>query len=595
MVRWHLAPTYRDADTLWFDRQREDEKHRKREEKDAARREDKRRKREQAEERELRQARERDKQAQYQQSQQQQSQYRAGVGRVSPYSAPGTLPRAVSPSPYQGGGQLPSQRPVSPYQSGGALPNQRPVSPYHGGGQLPSQRPVSPYHGGGQLPSQRPVSPYHGAGQLPSQRPVSPYHGGGQLPSQRPVSPYHSGGALPSQRPVSPYHGGGALPSHRQVSPYHSGGGLPNTKPVSPYHSGGVLPGTKPVSPYHGGGNLPGTSPSYYTNPNYGSAYSEAERKMGDLGIGGKASEYHSRKKSTGYQAAPGGDYPPGTPGSHYTTTTTVPSQSPYHSTTPIQPQSATRDPYNRGPSPSPYSTPAYQPPQLQNEAGMLAPPEGFSRPPNAAQSYTKFETIKIQDMDDLMESMPRMPVVLGPHDVYHPDWIRFMQDLTNAWLGRLPVPESAKQDGRPPKRSIVATDLVELWNASFFIPRGVELIVYKGRERRNGKYAGSVDTDLQGFDITADDITDSSSELTEQDSEDAYIPPGGARYGNTGGVYGRQDASAIEAQQARARRKEIEHEERRKRKEKQLRRRLRELERKYTLYLTCLPAPGYA
>ena len=556
----HAVPYCRGVDGIRLDRQREEDKHRKREEKDAARREKERRKRERIEERELAEARERDKQAQF------QTQYRTGTGtgtgRVSPYSAPSNLPRPVSP--YHGGGQLPGARPVSPYQSAGALPSQRPVSPYYGGGQLPNQRPVSPYHGGGQLPAQRPVSPYHG---------------GGQLPNQRPVSPYQSGGTLPGQRPVSPYHGGGMLP---------------NTKPISPYHSGSVLPNTKPVSPYHGGGGLPGTTTSstYYSNPNYGSSYNEVEKRMGDLGIGGKAAEFHSRKKNTGYQPAPGGEYPPGTPGSHYTTTT-VPSQSPYHQTAAIQPTTQ-RDPYHRGPSPSPYSTPAYQPPPLQEEV-MLPPPEGFSRPPNAAQSYSFFESLRVQDLDDLEKSMPRMPAVLTTHDVYHEDWIRFMQDLTNAWIGRLPIPESAKQDGRPPKRSVVATDLVELWNTSFFAPRGIELIIYKGRERRNGKYAGRVDMDLPGFNLTADDITDSSPDLSEDDSDNDYVPPGGARYGNYGGVYGRQDAANIEAREARLRRKEIEEEERKRRREKKVKRRLREMERSYTLHLTCLPAPGYA
>ena len=557
MVRHRLTSACRGVNTELFDRQREEDKHRKREEKEAARREKERHKRERVEGRELREARERDRQAQaqYQQNQYPQDPYRAGAGRVSPYSAPSTLPSTVPQ--YQGGGQLSGRRPVSPYQSAAALPNQRPVSPYHGGGQLPTQRSVSPYHAGGQLPSQRPVSPYHG---------------GGQLPSQRPVSPYQSGGALPNQRSVSPYHGGGALPS---------------TKPISPYHSGGALPNTKPVSPYIGGGNLPGaTSSTYYSNPNYGSTYNEVEKKMGDLAIGGKAAEFHSRKKSIGYQPAPGGDYPPGTPGGHYTTTTTVPSHSPYHSTIPVQPQTATRDPYNRGPSPSPYSSSTYQPPpQPQSEQGMLPPPEGFSRPPNAAQSYTQFDTLKIQDMDDLMENIPRMPAVLTTHDVYHQDWIRFMQDLSDAWLGRLPIPESAKQDGRPPKRSIMAIDLVELWNNSFFLPRGTELIIYKGRERKNGKYAGRIDTELPGFDIAAEDITD-SSELTGGDSEDDY--PGGASYGNYGGVYGRQDSQAIEARNAKMRRKEIEEQERRKRKEKEARRRVRELEKKYTIYLLC-------
>lgn len=57
----------------------------------------------------------------------------------------------------------------------------------------------------------------------------------------------------------------------------------------------------------------------------------------------------------------------------------------------------------------------------------MLPPPDGFSRPANLAQSYTFFDTMKIQDMDDFYENLPRMPKVLVPHDVYHEDWIRFI------------------------------------------------------------------------------------------------------------------------------------------------------------------------
>jgi hypothetical protein len=61
-------------------------------------------------------------------------------------------------------------------------------------------------------------------------------------------------------------------------------------------------------------------------------------------------------------------------------------------------------------------------------EPQMLPPPDGFSRPANLAQSYTFFDTMKIQDMDDFYDNMPRMPKVLVPHDVYHEDWIRFIQ-----------------------------------------------------------------------------------------------------------------------------------------------------------------------
>jgi hypothetical protein len=58
----------------------------------------------------------------------------------------------------------------------------------------------------------------------------------------------------------------------------------------------------------------------------------------------------------------------------------------------------------------------------------QLAAPEAFSRPPNAAQLYTPFDTMKVSDMDDLQDTVNRMPLVLQPHDVYNEDWIRFIQ-----------------------------------------------------------------------------------------------------------------------------------------------------------------------
>ena len=58
----------------------------------------------------------------------------------------------------------------------------------------------------------------------------------------------------------------------------------------------------------------------------------------------------------------------------------------------------------------------------------QLAAPEAFSRPVNAAQPYTPFETTKIQDMDDFPDNMPRLPLALQSHDVFHEDWIRLMQ-----------------------------------------------------------------------------------------------------------------------------------------------------------------------
>jgi hypothetical protein len=58
----------------------------------------------------------------------------------------------------------------------------------------------------------------------------------------------------------------------------------------------------------------------------------------------------------------------------------------------------------------------------------QLPIPEAFGRPVNAAQPYTPFETMKIQEMDSFLDIIPRMPLVLQPHDVFHEDWIRLMQ-----------------------------------------------------------------------------------------------------------------------------------------------------------------------
>ena len=46
---------------------------------------------------------------------------------------------------------------------------------------------------------------------------------------------------------------------------------------------------------------------------------------------------------------------------------------------------------------------------------GQLTIPEGFDRPVNAALSYTPFEPMKIQDMDEFLVRLPRMPLVLQP------------------------------------------------------------------------------------------------------------------------------------------------------------------------------------
>lgn len=211
-------------------------------------------------------------------------------------------------------------------------------------------------------------------------------------------------------------------------------------------------------------------------------------------------------------------------------------------------------------------------------------PPEGFARPPNLAQPYTPFDPMKVLEMDELeVLAPPRMPVVLGPHDVYPEDWNRLMQDLALAWSRKLPVPEAART-GRIPKRSAVAGGLVDEWNHAFFYPRGVELVLYKGRERRTGMNVGMID-DLPEFDIDEEDLSSSasdSSDVTDSSLEDRY------QYGEYGGVYGRQnDPNIVALREQRRRRREKKAEKKRREKEKKVRRKLKEKEKKYTLYIT--------
>lgn len=225
----------------------------------------------------------------------------------------------------------------------------------------------------------------------------------------------------------------------------------------------------------------------------------------------------------------------------------------------------------------------------------QLAAPEGFSRPINAAQPYTPFDTMKIQDMDAFLDTIPKMPLVLQPHDVYHTDWIRFMQDLALSWAGKLPLPEFAR-NARAPKQSTLAADLIDLWNSSFFLVRGVEVVLYKGRQRRSGPNAGVIDRHLPtyGPDDSYSDLssTDSSDSDDSGDSDDDRSR---GAYGGEYGLYGRQSAGQMaDYGEARRRRRERKNEKKRRHKEKKMRKKAKERENKYALYLTYVPnRPG--
>ncbi|KAI0650113.1 hypothetical protein C8Q79DRAFT_367471 [Trametes meyenii] len=455
------------------------------------------------------------------------STYQPTTGGNYPVAAPyggSTYSSSTTYAAAPGGAYPPSAayHPPSP-RPGDVLP--RAASPYRAGGALP--RPSSPY----QVPiAPRPVSPYQ-PGAVP--RAASPFQAAS---IQRAASPYGGAGI---QRAASPYGGGGI---QRAASPY---GGPGIQRAASPY-------GARPISgasPYAGAAPLPGGG--VYPRGHVLEGQPIQPRGPSPSPYGAAPNIYGTAQTSSIYGAQAGAPYG-------------APAGAPYGASG----ISAHASPRIGGPAP--------------DQSQMLTVPEGFARPPNRAQPYTHFEIMKIQDLDDLLDMVPRMPAVLVPHDVYHEDWIRLMQDLTGAWAGTLPVPQYTA-DGRPPKRSTLVADVIDLWNASFFRPRNVEMVLYKGRERRSGRMAGTVDMSLPGFDEYDVSSPSESSGGDDDSAEERHRE----RYGAYGGVYGRQaDAELREARRARRERKA----ERKKRKmDKKIRKRAKELERTYSIYLQCI------
>jgi len=152
-------------------------------------------------------------------------------------------------------------------------------------------------------------------------------------------------------------------------------------------------------------------------------------------------------------------------------------------------------------------------------------------------------------------------------------------QDLARSWAGHLPV-GGLGRDGRPPKPAALSADLINLWNVSFFGRRGVELVLYKGRERRTGPNAGQLDSELAPY----DDSDDSSASSNSSDSD--FVDHGS--HGNpVGGPYGRPQMP-VEMSDPRRRRHEERQERRRRRKEKKARRKARA--KGYSVYVAYLP-----
>lgn len=497
----------------------------------------------------------------------------SGAGAYS--SPPATY---SSPTGYPTtGGAGPYNRAASPYRPVGNFstsPNIRPQefpSTYPGGPD-PMVRAPSPY--GARAPSPygaRAPSPY-GA------RAPSPY--GATAPGPRAPSPFGATGPTPyGARAPSPY--GARAPSpYGGPGPSPYGARAPSPMPPVPRATSPMPPGPprapspygRPVSrapsPYHGQQAStyppPHRAPSPFVPPGQIQSVYPRGHVLEGQPVGGPRSRAPS--PMPGAPAGPGFSSSPRMPNVGFASSPRMPNAG-----FPSSP---------RMPNAGFPSSPRMPGAATGGDSLQLAAPEAFSRPPNAAQPYTPFSVMRIQEMDKFYDQIPRMPLVLDTHDVYHQDWIRFMNDLALAWAGKMPIHEFSK-GGVPPKRSSLVSDLINLWNDSFFRARRVEVVLYKGRERRSGPHTGALDKNLPMPDLDFDSESDSSeSSSLSSESDDGY--------------YGR----GADLAESKRRRREKKEEKKWRKKEKKIRKKAKERERQYALYLNYIaprdmPVPG--
>ncbi|OAX39158.1 hypothetical protein K503DRAFT_865628 [Rhizopogon vinicolor AM-OR11-026] len=448
---------------------------------------------------------------------------------------------------------------------------------------------------GGGSPYNRATSPFRPAGNFSTAPNNYPPTGGGS-PYTRATSPFRPTGnysTAPNNYPAT----GGASPYNRAASPFRPPGNFstsPNIRPQefqTSTYPGGPEPIARAASPYAPqpyGARAPSPMPQPQPPPPRApSPYARPPSRA--------PSPYHGQQSTTPYPPrAPSPFVPP--PQIHSTVYPRghvlegQPINAPRSRAPSPMPGGPGGQGYGRAPSPMPGGpgfgrAPSPMPgaytgsgfpssPRMPGTAVggdlQLAAPEAFSRPPNAAQPYTPFNVMRVQDMDDFYDQIPRMPLVLDTHDVYHQDWIRFMNDIALAWAGKMPIPEFSR-GGVPPKRSTLVADLINLWNDSFFRSRRVEVVLYKGRERRSGPHAGTVDS------LLPMPLFDSDSDLSDSDSSSSE---------SDDGYYGR----GMDLAESKRRRREVKEEKKRRKKEKKLRKKAKERQKQYALYLNYVP-----
>ncbi|KAH7343847.1 hypothetical protein B0J17DRAFT_193334 [Rhizoctonia solani] len=171
----------------------------------------------------------------------------------------------------------------------------------------------------------------------------------------------------------------------------------------------------------------------------------------------------------------------------------------------------------------TPYSTASNLPPAGDSYALTRRPAGGPSnsmypvsgRELNRAQPFTAFEEFfLVEDLRELMQPQPPpLPAALVPHDVMAEEWDRCMQGFISLTSQALQASRSSALEP--------LIELVTQWNTTFFLPRGVDISIYKGNSRRSGPPMNFPST-LRSFDDSESESESSSSSSTSSsDSED--------------------------------------------------------------------------
>lgn len=383
---------------------------------------------------------------------------------------------------------------------------------------------------------------------------------------------------VPKPKDLGPY---GAPPAGWAGNPYATSSSSRHTRERTKSNVGRAS--ASPAAPggdvYPTGHIMAGQPKSRAASPNPHPAYGYPQNPSNPGGIGAPSPYHTPGVLPTGYPSSQSqaGAQPAARPGSR------AGAPSPYHPPGVLPtgyPQSQSGRPSSRmagGPSPYPGFGSALPP----SSSGPLAAPDCFSRPINAALPYFPFEPINVHEMNNFFKGiLPKLPNVCETHDMRSDDWRRFIEDLTKAWLGQLPT--QPLPTGQPPHPSTVAEKVIATWNTSFFEPRGIEVVLYRGNQRRSGAQYGRKDL-KPGTDSESDSEDTESSSETDSDDGDPYGEGGMAA------VSGNPDL----AQAARKRYWDERMQTKQRRRERRVRNKRRRMNKKYKLFLTCVGSGG--